>query len=224
LSVEKDSGAVVRACIARARRWARLVVFLPLGLTGCHTPHVISEQDALYCEAQGLRPGSDANFNCAVKREAEREQDGGVGAAAQSTVTSPVALPLSAEPLRPPAHPGGVSQITPKRLAPGTTETINFSISVNADCVFTGMPTVRIDKQPANGTVRVSQRIDFARLSQNGMPETCGDKKISGVSVEYTPNKNYVGSDVVEFETMTRLGRTDFKVPITVEKPSLEEE
>ncbi|MDB5395476.1 MAG: hypothetical protein JWM91_2982 [Rhodospirillales bacterium] len=219
MSVEKNPGAVVRGCIALARRWARLVVFLPVGLTGCHTPRVLSEQDALYCEAQGLRPGSDANFNCAVKREADREQDGGVGAVAQPALT----LPLSAEPLRPPAHPGGVSQITPKSLAPGTTETINFSISVNADCVFTGMPTVRIDKQPANGTVRVSQRIDFARLSQNGVPVTCGDKKISGISVEYTPNKNYVGSDVVEFATMTRLGRTAFKVPITVEKPSQEE-
>ncbi len=97
---------------------------------------------------------------------------------------------------------------------------INFSISVNDDCVFTGMPSVKIDTQPTNGVARVLQRIDFARLSQNGMPESCGDKKVSGMSVEYTANKNYIGSDLVEFEIISRLGSTRFKVPITVVKPA----
>ena len=112
-----------------------------------------------------------------------------------------------------------MSQTTPVSAPPGTTTTVNFAFSINADCSSDGLPTVRIDKQPANGIARAVPRDGFTRMSQAGLPALCSDKKISGVAVEYTPNKNYLGPDFLEFETVTKTGTTIFRAPVTVEKP-----
>jgi hypothetical protein len=189
-----------------------LAVVTPLVLGGCYAPHVINGQDAVYCESKGFKPGTDANFKCASDREAERDQ----GAAPPLAELTPKPF-LTAEP--PPSHAGGVPQTTPRSIPPATTRLINFTISVNADCVAVGVPEVRITQQPANGVVRVIHITDFARLSQIGAPASCADKKVAGVALIYSPKKNFEGDDLVEFSTTTPAGRTDFKVPITVEDP-----
>ena len=182
-------------------------------LGGCYAPHVVDSQDAIYCESQGFRPGTDSNYQCASDIEAQRDQGGAV----------PPLAPLKVRPMlsdqAPPSHVGGVPQSTPRSIPPETTRLINFTISVNADCVFLGLPTVQVITRPTNGVARVIHLTDFARLSQVGAPASCTDKKVAGVGVIYTPKASYEGDDMVEFTMTTAAGRTDFKVPITVEDP-----
>ncbi len=198
--------------IAAAPAFAALWAFLLLA--GCYSPHVVNSQDTRYCESQGFRPGTDANFKCASDREAERDRGGAVPPL-EATQTRPM---LSAEP--PPDHVGGVTQSTPRSIAPGTTRLINFTIAVNKDCVATGAPQVRIGTQPAHGAVKLIHITDFARLSQIGAPPSCADRKVAGAALLYTPAKYYEGDDLVEIEVTTPAGRTFFKVPITVEPQS----
>ena len=185
----------------------------PLLLAGCYAPHVVDSQDAIYCEHQGFRPGTDANYNCASDREAEREQ----GTVPPLDPLPPPKPFLSAEP--PPNHVGGVAQETPRTVPPETTRLINFTIAVNEKCEQVGLPTVKFLMRPANGVVRLIHLTDFARLSQIGAPASCADKKVAGVGLIYTPKANFGGDDMVEFNVTTPAGRTDFKVPITVEDP-----
>jgi hypothetical protein len=181
----------------------------PLLLPGCYSPHKVYSQDTLYCESKGFRPGTDANMQCAEEHEAER---GANGIGGEPVASKPM---LSAEP--PPDHVGGVTQTTPRSVPPETTRLVNFTISVNSECVALGEPKVRIGTQPAHGTLRLVQLTDFARLSQIGAPPACADKRVAGVALLYTPFKYYEGDDLVELEVTTPAGRTFFKVPITVE-------
>ena len=73
--------------------------------------------------------------------------------------------------------PAASGRSRPYSVTPGKTEMIHFSISVNNDCEFTGMPTIKIERPPTYGTIQVEQRIDFARLAQNGAPASCADKR-----------------------------------------------
>ena len=189
-------------------------VALPLLLAGCYSPHVVNSQDTRYCESQGFRPGTDANFKCAADREAERDRGGSVPPLDPPPPPRPFIAP---EP--PPDHIGGVTQNTPRSVPPETTRLINFTIAVNSECVALGVPQVRIGTQPAHGTVKLIHITDFARLSQIGAPFSCADKKVAGAALLYTPKQNYEGDDLVEIEVTTPAGRTYFKVPITVEFP-----
>jgi hypothetical protein len=196
---------------ARQGRW--LAAFVPATLAGCYNPHVVNEQDAYSCEAQGFRAGSDANVNCAIKRAMDREQSGTRAVEQVVAMEQQPAAPL------PPSHRGGVSQITPIDVAFGASAVVNFSFSANADCTVDGLPTLRIVKQPAHGTVRVTPREDYAISSPGNFLESCGDRKVSGMSLDYTPAKGYSGADLVEFETTTKTGIRHFTAPITVAKP-----
>jgi hypothetical protein len=193
------------------RTW--LAVLVPLTLAGCYSPYVVNGQDEVYCTKKGLLPGTDANVKCAMERDDKRAQ--GDPAAAVEPVTPKPFLTAEA----PPKHAGGVSQTTPRSIPPGTTRLINFTISVNGDCVPLGLPAAQIVTKPVNGAVAVIHITDFARLSQIGAPLSCADKKVAGVALIYTPKRNFKGDDLVEFAMTTPAGRTDFKVPITVEDP-----
>jgi hypothetical protein len=186
---------------------------LLLALTGCYNPHVITQQDALYCEKQGLRPGTDANYDCAMKHEDERVAAGGK---AEDPPSDPSSLPGQPQP---PSHAGGVRQITPRYIKPNTTVMINFAISVNNKCEFLALPTVEILVPPSNGAVQVLQHVDFARLAESGGSASCSDQKVPGVAVEYTPKKKLVGTDIILFRVTDPSGRTYFKVPLTIGNP-----
>jgi hypothetical protein len=195
----------------RLRTW--LAVLVPLTLAGCYSPYVVNGQDEVYCTKKGFLPGTDANVKCAMERDDRRAQ-GDPTAAIEPVTPKPF---LTAE--APPSHAGGVAQTTPRSIPPATTRLINFTISVNKDCVAVGLPAVQIVERPVNGTVRVIHITDFARLSQIGAPPSCADKKVAGVALIYTPKRNFKGDDLVAFAMTTPAGRTDFTVPITIEDP-----
>jgi hypothetical protein len=152
---------------------------------------------------------------CALRHH-EEQRDAGVVYPAPD----PAALkPMPAEPPAPPEHPGPIAQVTPITAPLGVSSAVNFTVSVNADCVSDGLPTVRITRKPEHGFVQVYQRTDYARFSQSRLLPSCGAKKLPGMVVVYTPGRNYYGDDLLEFETVTKSGvDTIYKVPITVEK------
>jgi hypothetical protein len=197
--------------IVRGMRAALALAAIPafLSLAGCYSPHVVNSQDTRYCESQGFRPGTDANYQCARDREAGR--DNGTVPALDPVTTRPM---LAAAP--PPDHVGGVTQTTPRTVPPGSTRMINFSISVNSDCAVLGVPKLRIGEQPAHGMLTLIKTTDFARLSQIGAPPACADKRVLGAALLYTARPDYLGDDLVQIEVTTPGGRTYFNVPITV--------
>jgi hypothetical protein len=185
----------------RLRAW--LAVLLPLTLAGCYSPYIVNGQDEVYCTKKGFLPGTDA-----------RRAQGDPTAAIEPVTPKPL---LTAE--APPSHPGGVPQETPRSIPPGTSRLINFTISVDKDCTPLSPPEVKFTTTPVNGTVTIYHITDFARLSQIGAPPACGDKRVPGLALVYRPKKNFAGDDFVEFSITTPAGRTDFKIPITVEDP-----
>jgi hypothetical protein len=190
---------------------AALALLSFLALVGCFNPQPLNERDAVYCESEGLRRGTDSNAQCALKRADERAQ---AGIAPES---SPVPPPAGPPP--PPVRPGGAPQTIIKTVTAGSTILIDFSFSVNTDCVANGLMTLQVDKKPAHGTAITIPRNDYARLSQSSFPGLCGDKKVAGTALEYKANKDYAGQDTLEFETVNPAGRkTIFKVQIKVEK------
>jgi hypothetical protein len=195
----------------RLRAW--LALLAPLALAGCYSPYIVNGQDEVYCAKKGFLPGTDANVKCAMDRD-ERRGAGDPTAAIEPVTPKPF---LTAE--APPSHTGGVPQSTPRSIPPGTSRLINFTIAVDKDCVVHGLPEVKFTTTPVNGTVIIYHITDFARLSQIGAPASCTDKRVAGLALVYRPKKNFAGDDLVEFSITTPAGRTDFKVPITVEDP-----
>jgi hypothetical protein len=189
---------------------AALAVLPFLALAGCFNPQPLNERDAVYCESEGLRRGTDANAQCALKRADERAQ---AGITQESRPVATQAAPP------PPPRAGGAPQTIIKTVTAGSTILIDFSFSVNAACVANGVTTLQVDKKPAHGTAITIPRNDYARLSQSSFPGLCGDKKVAGTALEYRANKDYAGEDTLEFETVNPAGRkTVFKVQIKVEK------
>ena len=188
-----------------------LAVLLPLA--GCYNPHVVNEQDAFYCEGQGFRAGTDANVDCALKRASDRK-DAGKSAPDQLVAMAPV--PVGSPP--PPARHGGVSQTTAVEVVQGNTTPAYFAYSIHPDCSANGLPDIKIDRQPMHGSVQVVPHIDVARLSPDYYLESCGDKKVSGLALAYTPARIYLGWDLVEFDTITKEGNTHFAIAVHVTK------
>jgi hypothetical protein len=213
----KDVGEARRlAQVADSRvRWLTGATLLAsfAALSGCNYGHVIKEQDAAYCEAKGLPRGTDPNAQCALDREAERDESGAPAAEQQATI------PSGPEHLLPPEHPGDVPQTVLKTVAPETMTTIAFAVSMNADCSANDPPVVRISKQPAHGSAQLVQKVDYPRFSLSAIPPGCNGAKLAGIAVEYKSVANYLGADFLEFEATGKNGKHDiFRIPITVEK------
>jgi hypothetical protein len=182
-----------------------------LALIGCHRSHIINGDDARYCEIQGFPPGTDANIDCASKREAEREENG---------EAPPQQHSMTLQQSPPPPRPGGVAQIIAIAAASGAATPIVFAISVDAACNADGVPAVVVETQPKHGAVSMTPREDFARLAHNNPPAVCAEKRVAGIAVEYKAASDYVGPDFIAFRTMTHAGDAIvFRIPIKVAPP-----
>jgi hypothetical protein len=172
---------------------ALLLAMLP----GCDHPRILDGQAAAYCETHGLPRGTDANADCALKREEELEATG----KAPPPPVVPASLIAS---LPAPVVPSAASQTLPTSVVQGKMAMVSFFFSPTCDA--TGLPTVRRDDDP--------------RLSRTIAPAACSKSKVPGIAVEYTAQRDYAGDDSLEIATMTPSGvRTAFKIPLTVETP-----
>lgn len=185
-------------------------------LSGCDKPQAINEEDAAYCEKQGFPRGTDRNAQCAEQRAEELAQSGVVHAPPTSVALAPENLPG-------PGHSGALPQEIPRTVPAGATTTIDFAVSLNADCSAGAPPTVKISKQPTHGTARLTERTDYPRFSLSATPVACVARQVKGIALEYAPEADYTGPDLIEFAVVSKDGKNDiFKVPITVKKPKLE--
>jgi hypothetical protein len=199
-----------------ARHFGWCILALVAALAGCDKPQAINEEDAAYCEAQGFPRGTDRNAQCAEQRADELAQSGIVHAPPTSVALAPAILPA-------PAHAGALPQEVPRTLPAVVMSTIDFAVSLNADCSADAPPAVKISKQPAHGTARLKERTDYPRFSLSPTPVACAGRQVRGVALEYTPAPDYVGPDLIEFEVASKNGKSDiFKVPITVKKPKIQ--
>jgi hypothetical protein len=184
-------------------------------LAACKPP-ILNGEDAAYCEEkEGFPRGTDKNAQCALDRADALEQAGVVRPPPQPT---PIAFPPGVLP--PPVHPGGIPQVVPRTLVPERVATIDFAVALKPDCSIDNPPQVKIIKQPAHGIATLTERTDYPRFSLSATPAACVADKVQGIALEYTPNKEFLGSDLIEFEVSYKGGKDDlFRIPITVKKP-----
>jgi hypothetical protein len=90
-----------------------------------------------------------------------------------------------------------------RTMAADTSAVLNFAYGVNRDCSSRGLPKLRIVQQPAHGSAKVEVRSDFPRFPAGTPFAVCNATKVPGVSVEYTPQSGFRGTDALTFEETT---------------------
>jgi dienelactone hydrolase len=100
----------------------------------------------------------------------------------------------------------------------GQMSRLDFAYAVNPDCTSRGLAKISVTQPPEHGSAAV--------LTQDGHPSfplghpfaKCNVLTVPGVSVTYTPEPGFVGSDTVTFdETNVDGGRRSFRVTLTVQ-------
>jgi hypothetical protein len=70
-----------------------------------------------------------------------------------------------------------------------------FVAELNPDCTLAGESVVRVVASPSHGALRVRKEQGFASYADDNPRHVCNDRRVSGVSVYYTPERSYVGPD-----------------------------
>jgi hypothetical protein len=183
-------------------------------LTGCQNPKTVAAQDAVYCEKQGFPPGTDGNYDCALKRGEERYATGAPEGPDPILTPTPVGSPP------PPKHAGGVHQTLELKTGSGITTSVYFAYTLKDDCASDEPPAIKITRQPIFGVAQIVPHVGYARPSTLNGPVACVDKKVSGQLLEYTPKATMVGVDAVGFQLTQKNGEsTVFRAYVTVTKP-----
>ncbi len=100
----------------------------------------------------------------------------------------------------------------------GQMSRLNFAYAVNPDCTSRGLAKISVTQSPEHGSAAV--------LTQDGHPTfppghpfaKCNVLTVPGVSVTYTPEPGFMGSDTVTFdETNVDGGRRSFRITLTVQ-------
>jgi hypothetical protein len=186
----------------------------PLLLAACQNPKTVAAQDAVYCEKQGFPPGTDRNYDCALKRGEERAASGAPEG------PDPILTPTPVGPPPPPKRQGGVHQTLELKTGSGITTNLYFAYSLKEDCTADDPPTIKITRQPIFGVAQIVPHVGYSRPSTLIGPVACVDKKVSGQLLEYTPKATMVGVDAVGFQLTRKNGETTaFRVYVTVTKP-----
>ena len=86
-----------------------------------------------------------------------------------------------------------------RTVAAGAGTALNFAYSLNPDCSSRALPKLSMVRPPTHGTVKIEERSDFPRFPPGNPFAKCNAAKVSGVSVEYTPQSGFTGSDEFAF-------------------------
>jgi hypothetical protein len=95
------------------------------------------------------------------------------------------------------------AQSVNKTMAAGTTLNLGHFGAVNPDCTSRGKTTIRLTIAPAHGSVRLKEDKDFGVFWK---PHVCGARRVAGVTVEYRPERGFVGVDTVGFDVIYATG------------------
>ncbi|THD45273.1 MAG: hypothetical protein E7774_08385 [Bradyrhizobium sp.] len=83
-------------------------------------------------------------------------------------------------------------------MVTGATQLIAHVSNVNPDCTSRGDTEVRIMTEPTSGALRMAKQLGYGHFT--GDYEQCSTRKVAGVSVYYTPQKGFIGSDSVQLD------------------------
>jgi hypothetical protein len=97
------------------------------------------------------------------------------------------------------------AQIANKTVAAGGVLKVVHYASVNPDCSSAGMPVVRLSVAPTHGAVGTTKASNFAHFS--GAFDQCSARRVAGVSVEYRPERGFVGADSFSLDIIYASGR-----------------
>jgi hypothetical protein len=86
------------------------------------------------------------------------------------------------------------AQTSNKTMAAGGTLSLGHFGMVNPDCTLKGKTTVRVTIAPAHGSVRLKDEKAFGDFWR---PSPCSTRRVEGVTVEYRPERGFLGTDTV---------------------------
>jgi hypothetical protein len=92
-----------------------------------------------------------------------------------------------------------------KTVAAGGELRVAHYASVNPDCSSSGMPVVRLSAAPTHGVVSTMRTSGFSHCS--GTFDQCNSRRVAGVSVDYRPEKGFVGTDSFSLDIIYASGR-----------------
>ena len=94
-----------------------------------------------------------------------------------------------------PRHPALTRQLQ-RGAVSGVPQRVGFFYAVNADCSFSGLMHLDVEKSPAHGTVwfaTIKDYPSFRRVNREYYP--CDRRKVRGVGVFYRSAADFTGAD-----------------------------
>lgn len=105
-----------------------------------------------------------------------------------------------------------------KTVLANTKTVLSHMFDLNPDCSVRETPTVHITQQPTHGTLVVVAVNDYPAFIATNVRAACNKQKVAGQQAEYTPEKDFKGTDLVAYEVFTSSGQVgSYKFTLTVE-------
>ena len=90
-----------------------------------------------------------------------------------------------------------------KTMVAGGALALGHYASVNPDCSSKGKTTVRLSSAPAHGSVRLREGRGFSFFQGY---QQCNSRRVEGVTVEYRPERGFLGADTVGLDILYPSG------------------
>ena len=105
-----------------------------------------------------------------------------------------------------------------KTVLANTKTTLTHMFDLNPDCSVRETPSVHITEQPTHGTLVVAAINDYPSFAAINPRAECNKKKVAGQQIEYTPEKDFKGTDTLAYEVFATTGLVGtYKMTLTVE-------
>jgi hypothetical protein len=96
-----------------------------------------------------------------------------------------------------------------KAVASGTVLRLAHFASVNPDCTSRGVTVVRVTDAPTHGAVQIRRERSFTTFRKQ---QQCDDQRVDGTTVEYRPERGYLGPDRVGLDVIYPTGNERMRV------------
>ena len=86
-----------------------------------------------------------------------------------------------------------------KIVAAGGVLRLGHFTSANPDCTLSGSTVVRVTDAPTHGALKMKNERAFSYFGNN---QSCNARRVDGVTVEYLPQRGFVGTDIVGLDVI----------------------
>jgi hypothetical protein len=101
------------------------------------------------------------------------------------------------------------AQSESKTVASGRALRLAHFASVNPDCTSRGTTVVRVTDMPSHGTLQIKEAKAFSTFRKQ---QQCDDRRVDGVTVQYWPERGYLGADRVGLDVIFPTGNERTRV------------